>query len=89
MPYDRTIFQRRPHTNSEEHAQEYACLLMCGRGSQKQAKCSQKTKQAAKQDVCTATWAEDQTNRVIEDTRNLVILTQTKLIHIPQRHACF
>lgn len=82
IPYDPEIFQRKPHISPEEHAQDYTEPLMCRRGSQKHAKCSQKMKQAVKQDVCTATWAEVQTNRVTEDTR-------TKAILISQRHACF
>lgn len=81
--------KEKPHTSPEEHAQKYACPLMCERGNRKQAKCSRKTKQAGKQDACPVSWAEVQTHRVIEDTGDVAILTQTKAILIPQRHACF
>lgn len=68
--YDPVIFQRKPHISPEEH--HNACPLMCGRGKQKRAKCSQKRKQTTKHDACTATRAEVQTNRVIEDARSVV-----------------
>jgi hypothetical protein len=93
ISYDPEIFQKKkkkkPHTSPEEHAQKSTCPLMCGRGNQKQAKGSQKTKQQRNKMCAQPHWAEIQTHRVIEDTRDVVILTQTKATLIPQRHVCF